>query len=429
MLIVLILNIALSFAAFNINAINTMKIQVLFFYTVLQTALFYGVSQSETQVTYKTDIEFLASDKLKGREAGSPSEKKAAAYVELRFKALGLSPKGDKGTYIQTFEFTEKAHPHSTEQGKPKTGRNVVAYKDNGKQYTIIIGAHFDHLGMGAQGTLYTGEPAVHNGADDNASGVAMLLHLAQKLNADSRFNYLYIAFSGEEKGLFGSSWYAKNPTISMEQVTCMINMDMVGRYDTDKGIAVYGVGTSPGWGNLLAAANTTNLKLVIDSSGIGPSDHTSFYLRDKPVLHFFTGQHSDYHKPSDDADKINYAGMEIVEQFIERILLALPAESKLEFTKTKEQDSKKAPKFSVTLGVMPDYMYSGKGMRIDGIIDDRPGQKAGLQADDVILKIGEVEVTDMQSYMAGLSKLQKGDKAIVIYERDGITMKCEVQF
>lgn len=410
-------------------ALRLMKLQATIVYFFFQSALLVGFAQTPAQESFKKDVEFLASDKLKGREAGSADEKKAAAYVANRFKTIGLIPKGDQGTFFQEFDFTEKAHPHSTDQGKAKKGRNVVGYQDNGQQYTIIIGAHFDHLGMGAQGSLHAGKPEVHNGADDNASGVAMLLYLAEKLQTSKSFNYLYIAFSGEEKGLFGSSWYAKNPTIAMEQVTCMINMDMVGRYDADKGIAVYGIGTSPNWKSALDKANTGNLKLVIDESGIGPSDHTSFYLKDKPVLHFFTGQHSDYHKPSDDADKINYAGMEIVEQFIERILAEIPATNKLEFTKTKEQDSKKAPKFSVTLGVMPDYMFSGKGMRIDGIIEDRPGEKAGLLADDIILKIGEVEVVDMQSYMDGLSKFQKGDKAIVIYERDGITMKTEVQF
>lgn len=162
---------------------------------------------------------------------------------------------------------------------------------------------------------------------------------------------------------------------------------------------------------------------------GVGPSDHTSFYLQDIPVLHFFSGQHEDYHKPSDDVEKLNYEGMLSIANYIESIVVALDDDAPLKFTKTKDADSKKAPKFSVTLGVMPDYLFSGEGMRIDGIIDDRPAQKAGLQKGDVVVQLGDHQVTDMRSYMTALSKFQKGDATKVTVLRESKTVQAPIQF
>ena len=381
----------------------------------------------------KEVVVFLASDELKGRETGTEGEEKAAAFIAAKFKELEIEPMGTDG-FFQKFSVTPKANPHSTTADKslePINGKNVVGMLNHGAEYTVIFGAHYDHLGEGAEGSLYAGkEPQIHNGADDNASGVALLLALADELRdqAYSGFNYLFIAFSGEEKGLWGSNYYSKNPTIELEKVNYMINFDMVGRLDTAKGLAINGVGTAPNWMENLKEANQADLKLITSESGVGPSDHTSFYLQDIPVLHFFTGQHSDYHKPSDDADKVNYQGIATLEEMVLNLVKATEGDGKLEFQKTKS-DKKDTPRFTVTLGVMPDYMYQGDGMRIDGVTDGRPASKAGFEQGDVVIQMGDYSVDGMQSYMEALSNFKKGDKAMVKVKRGEKEIESEVIF
>ena len=386
----------------------------------------------------RNDVEYLASDDLEGRETGKSGEDKAAEYIIKRFEALGVEPLGEEG-FFQTFSFKPKPHPHASEKEmeavEPVMGKNVIGFINNGAENTIVIGAHYDHLGEGTklEGSLYAGkEPMVHNGADDNASGVAVMLALAEKLRSREDLNnnnYLFIGFSGEEKGLFGSNYFTKHPTVEIESINYMINMDMVGRFDEAKGLAINGTGTSPVWDDRIEKVNKTGIKIISDEGGIGPSDHTSFYLQNIPVLHFFTGQHEDYHKPTDDVEKVNFEGMAVVGDFILNLISSLNWEGKLAFTKTQQKDSQKAPKFSVTLGVMPDYMFDGEGMRIDGIIDDRPAQKAGLQKGDVVTKMGDVNVEGMRGYMEALSKFQKGDKAKIEVIREGKKETFTVQF
>ena len=172
--------------------------------------------------------------------------------------------------------------------------------------------------------------------------------------------------------------------------------------------------------------ANNKDFKIAEKESGIGPSDHTSFYLGDMPVLHFFTGQHDDYHRPGDDADKLNYVGMEDITQFILAIITDLDDDEKLEFRKTKNE-SENTPEFKVTLGVVPDYLYNEEGMRIDGVSEGRPAQLAGLQKGDIVVKVGEYEIIDMMSYMKSLSKFEKGQKTTVVVNRDGELVEVEV--
>jgi len=380
-------------------------------------------------------VNYLASDKLEGRETGTKAERKAAKYLVKQFKTIGLTPKGEDGFY-QDFTYTPKPNPHMapSEQNKnydPVTGRNVIGYIDNGAEYTVVLGAHYDHLGMGGEGSRYKGEPAVHNGADDNASGVAMILELAKYLKENNKkHNYLILAFSGEEKGLWGSNYFMKNPTIDTNKISYMINFDMVGRLSASYKLAVYGTGTSPSFDAVLDQANDpVKFHLMKKESGVGPSDHTSFYLKGYPVLHFFTGQHEDYHKPSDDADKINYDGMVLILKYVEDVMTQLDEEGKLEYRKTKDEDSRKAPKYSVTLGVVPDYLYDGKGMRIDGTSPGKPAEKAGIKAGDVVIKMGDIEVPDMMGYMKALSQFKKGQETDVIVLRDGKEVTVHVTF
>ncbi|ARV07321.1 peptidase M28 [Polaribacter sp. SA4-10] len=381
----------------------------------------------------KEDVTFLASDTLEGRQTGTKGEKVAASYITNRFKEIGLEPKGTEG-FIQPFTFKPKTNPHDEVKFDVNgdgtiTGNNVIGFINNKAENTVIIGAHYDHLGFGGEGSLYRDSiKAIHNGADDNASGVAILLNLAAKLKKkNTNNNYLFMAFSGEEMGLLGSNYFVKNPTIDTQLVSYMINMDMVGRLKKDSALAVYGTGTSPIFKQTLKSHND-NFKLVLKESGVGPSDHTSFYLADIPVLHFFTGQHEDYHKPGDDSEKLNYEGMETISTYIFNVITDLNDNGKLAFRKTKNE-SEETPRFKVGLGVIPDYMFDGKGMRIDGISEDKPAQKAGLQKGDIVIELGGKKVTDMMSYMKALAVFKKGDKSKVIVKRGEKEVEKEVQF
>lgn len=406
------------------------------FIKLLVFLLVFVACKKETpkQVTIKDDVMFLSNDSLEGRQTGSEGEQKAAKYIAQRFEDLGLQPKGTNG-YFQEFSFKPKTNPHQKVSYTVKdgdstiTGTNVVGFIDNQAENTVIIGAHYDHLGYGAEGSLYRGDTKeIHNGADDNASGVGVLLDLAKKLkDTNKENNYLFITFSGEEMGLLGSNYYAKNPTVSNDKANYMINMDMVGRLKADSTLAVYGVGTSPIFKQTLKAHNQ-KFKLVQNESGVGPSDHTSFYNVDVPVLHFFTGQHEDYHKPSDDFDKLNYDGMSTISNYIFEVITDLNDNGKLAFRKTKNE-SEETPRFKVGLGVIPDYLFDGKGMRIDGISEDKPAQKAGLEKGDIVVKMGDSSVTDMMSYMKALSSFNAGDKTTVVVDRNGTMVEKEIQF
>ena len=379
------------------------------------------------------DVVYLADDDLEGRATGSEGELKAAEYIAGRFKNLKLQPKGDHDTYFQKFSFTPKTNPHqipdSTAGTADKiTGTNVIGYIDNNSETTVIIGAHYDHLGYGGAGSLYREGEAIHNGADDNASGVAVVLDMASRLKKENTANnYLFIAFSGEELGLLGSNYFVKNATISTETVNYMINFDMVGRLNEEKSLAIHGTGTSPAWESSLNEISN-DFKLVMKASGVGPSDHTSFYLNDIPVLHFFTGQHDDYHKPSDDSHTLNYNGIAAISDYVFKLISDLDDDGKLAFTKTKDE-SEKAPRFKVTLGVVPDYMYDGKGMRIDGVTEERPAAKAGIKKGDIVTKMGDYEVEDMMGYMKALSKFKAGETIKVTVSRGEESVLVDVTF
>lgn len=512
----------------------------------------------------KTEITFLASDQLQGRRTGTEGEKLAYEYLADQFGKIGLVPKGDNNSYIQSFEVDEgieilpethfivnetslktgedffplafsgngtakgdvspafkekgmpwfwdikdaleenKNNPHfdigdairerainiskkgasaliiynsgSADDdlhfdGKSKndpikipvvylskniatkylsdnaanltvdlqmalgkkntTGHNIIGYVDNGAAHTIIIGAHYDHLGFGEDNnSTDPGVHEVHNGADDNASGTAAVIELA-KIVKDSKFkknNYLFICFSGEELGLLGSKYFTENPTISLDAVNYMINMDMIGRLDdATKKIIIGGYGTSPVWSKILPE-KTKSLTVKFDSSGIGPSDHTSFYLKNIPVLFFFTGMEKDYHKATDDVDKINFDGEFRVIQYIEKILKETDNDQKISFLKTREPKMETAH-FSVTLGFMPDYSFSGKGVRVDAVIEGKTAEKIGIKGGDVITQLGIYPVNDIYGYMEDLGKFKKGDATTVTVVRGNESLNFNVVF
>jgi Iap family predicted aminopeptidase len=317
-----------------------------------------------------------------------------------------------------------------------RNGHNIAALIDNGAKYTVIVGAHYDHLGYGEDGnSLFANavkEHQIHHGADDNASGTAAVLQVAAWVKNNHKktknFNYLFLNFSGEELGLFGSKAFVKEHKIDSTQYAYMINMDMVGRLnDSTHALELGGVGTSPAWSDLATMAGK-EFKIVIDSSGQGPSDHTSFYNAGLPVLFMFTLQHHDYHKPTDIAERINYTGEAQIIKYVEQIIAKEDkANVKPVFTQTKQKSPGATP-FKVTLGIMPDYSYQEGGVRIDGVSDNRPAAKAGLKQGDVIIKLGPIEVKSMQSYMEALGKFKPGDKTEVIFMRNGKQMTLPIE-
>ncbi len=327
-----------------------------------------------------------------------------------------------------------------TDIGKSmRIGHNVLGYIDNNAATTIVMGAHYDHLGYGEDGGSLNSSAvkAIHNGADDNASGTAALIELARKLKESkaNKNNYLFIAFSGEELGLFGSKHFTENPTVDLKTVDCMINMDMVGRLnDSSRVVTVGGYGTSPAWSELFNSLNAANknsqpITFRFDSTGTGPSDHTSFYRKDIPVLFYYTGLHGDYHKPSDDADKINYRGEEAVVDHIFNLVLSLGNREKLVFTKTRETQMSTGSRPGVSLGIMPDYTFSGTGVRADGLSEGKAAQKAGLKAGDVIIQLGDLQITTLENYMKALGSFKKGDKTKVKIKRGTETLEVPVEF
>ena len=328
---------------------------------------------------------------------------------------------------------------------KTRIGHNVIGYINNGAATTVILGAHYDHLGYGEDGNSMIRNfdtPMIHNGADDNASGTSALIELARKLKSSkaTNNNYLFIAFSGEELGLFGSKYFTENPTIDLKTVNYMINMDMVGRLnDSSKVVTIGGYGTSPAWSSVInkeyfassdaVKTKVPSLTIKFDSSGTGPSDHTSFYRKDIPVLFYFTGLHTDYHKPSDDADKINYTGEQIIIQHIYQLIESLNDKGKLAFLKTRETQSSTNTRFSVSMGIMPDYTFDGTGVRADGVTDGKPAQKAGIKAGDIIIGLGDNNIVSLENYMQALGKFKKGEKAKVKFKRGKETLEATVEF
>lgn len=319
------------------------------------------------------------------------------------------------------------------------------------KGETVVIGAHYDHLGRGGEGSLAPREGDIHHGADDNASGVAGLLELARMLSSHKpRRTVVFIAFSGEEEGLIGSNFYVNHPIVPLQNTVAMINMDMIGRMK-EKNLIVGGVGTAQEWRSMIDAdndlqsmtvsLNTTGVDrpklptgvpvvtgtngnpvvtldpgkkfvLTLNEDGYGPSDHSSFYGKQVPVLFFWTGTHADYHKPSDTADRINYEGEARVVAFVERIVRDIDhSDKRPTYTVAKSESQGRSSGFRVYLGTIPNYADSNDGLKLDGVRDDSPASKAGLKAGDKIVKMAGREVKNVYDYTYALGEMKAGQE------------------
>lgn len=305
----------------------------------------------------------------------------------------------------------------------------------NLKSEAIIIGAHYDHLGRSSQGAMDPErENEIRNGADDNASGTAGLLELAQYFSTQQnppQRSLIFMAFAGEELGLLGSAHYVAHPTFPLEKTVTMINMDMIGRLQ-DSALVVQGVGSSPLFPGLVERCNSAkHFKLSLKKDGLGPSDHSSFYQKNVPVLFFFTGLHDDYHRASDDAEKINAAGEAEILKFIANIVTEIAnSDSVPLFTKTESEQPRAATAFRVSVGTVPDYAAEVEGLKLSGVRPGGPAEKAGLQAGDIIVKFGHIDIKNIYDYTYALGEFAPGQEIDVVVQRSGeqLTLKVKLE-
>jgi hypothetical protein len=378
------------------------------------------------------DLRYLAEDAREGRGVGTRGLEEAGRYLARAFRTIGLAPGGDSGTYFQTFVISPDAPAaiHSDVGGK--TIRNVIGVL-RGHSLTqrgeiVVVGAHYDHLGYGGFGALddpdSTGK--VHNGADDNASGTTALLEVARRL-VGRRLDrtVLFIAFSGEEMGDLGSAYYVAHATVPVDSIYTMLNMDMVGRLRNAK-LIVSGAGTTKEFSALLDSLNRSGgseprFDLRASGDGWGPSDHASFYAAKRPVLHFFTDLHEDYHRTTDDWQKINIVGLESVADFVADAATALAdRRAPLTFVDAPPpQVAAGGSGYGAYLGTIPDMSESPGGVRITGTRAGSPAQQAGLTAGDIITAIGAKTVANLYDMTDALRSHQAGDTVVIVVKRD----------
>lgn len=382
-------------------------------------------------IAIRADVQYLASPALRGRLTGTPENDSAAAYIARRYTALGLAPVS--AGYLQHFT----ARP-TTRDAPPESlpTQNVVAMLRGRdpmlRNEYVVIGAHFDHLGTSTTGAL---DPDAHDavrlGADDNASGTAAVLELARILaKSPPRRSLLFVNFSGEEQGTLGSEYFVEHTPVPIDSIDAMLNFDMVGRLRADK-LIVYGVATAKELPAILDSANaTTGLAIAAQGDGFGPSDHSSFYAKNIPVLHFFTDLHEDYHRASDVADKINAGGEARVVALAERVARTIADRpARLTYVRSAQPAPVAAREGTdVYLGTIPD-MAGGDtpGLRITGVRAGSPADIGGLKGGDVIVEFGGKPVKDLYGYSDALYAHKPGDVVSIVVLRGGQRVTLQV--
>jgi hypothetical protein len=425
------------------------------FAALVGAAAFVAPIQAQLPVTIPPglieDVRYLSDDRLAGRLTGSPGADSAAEYIARRFAEVGLQP-GREG-WFQQFEIAADAPGVRRAKLPSMRGRNVIGILPGRdpvlRREAVIVGAHYDHLGSGEFGSLNPDSTGrVHNGADDNASGTAALIHIARTLAAAPPLRtVVFIAFSGEELGLLGSAHYVKEPLYGLSGTVAMINLDMVGRLRNGR-LIVYGTGTAEEFPALLDSLNWyQGFDLRKQGDGYGPSDQSSFYAVKRPVLHLFTDLHEDYHRTTDDWEKINFEGMARVISFTSGLASALGGRTTpLTFVEVpvsathamvERSDSLAVSGtgavatrgYGAYLGTIPDMTSSPGGVQLMGVSKGGPAEKAGLRAGDIITRIGDHEVGDLQAMTVALRSFRPGDSTAITLLRSGETVKVDVTF
>lgn len=390
---------------------------------------------TEDAITLLNDVRTLASDDLAGRLIGSRGADSAAAFLARRFRRAGLRP--SPGGWFQNFTVSRDA-PAAVHAGiGGALGKNVIGVLPGRdpdlRNEIVVIGAHYDHLGPGQFGALDPDSAGrVHNGADDNASGASALIHIAAKLAAlPPARTVVFIAFSGEEAGLLGSDYYVKNPVFPLSRTYAMINLDMVGRLRNDR-LLVYGSATAQEFPALLDSLNATaGFDLKASGDGWGRSDQSSFYAAGRPVLHMFTDLHEDYHRASDDWEKINADGLARVADYTAAVVRAL-ADRRMPLTFVNvpapaPAASSSASGYGAYLGSIPDMSENPGGVRLTGVRAGSPAEKAGLKGNDIIVGIGDRAVPDLQAMTNVLRQHRPGDVVEIRFLREGVEQRTTV--
>lgn len=427
----------------------------------------YGITASE--LNYNDYKETYSKDRVAVIQNGTPDgdnpHSRFTTAGQLRFKVAAAQSAGAAGLLIISKEDDLKNEPlarlHYDNAGlagipvavvSKKTGErlenfaggvtfttdvvraevpsyNVVGVLEGSdpvlKNEHIVIGAHYDHLGRGGEGSLAPRAGEVHHGADDNASGTAGLIELARIFAAQRpklKRTLVFIAFGGEEEGLLGSNYYVNHPLVPLNKAVAMINMDMIGRM-RDRKLSIGGVGTATEWRQVIGQ---TDFALTLNEDGYGPSDHSSFYMKQVPVLFFFTGAHNDYHKPSDTFEKINYNDEARILSLVARIIRDVDAADKRLTYMTAKSEPQRGGGFRVYLGTIPNYADTTDGLLLDGVRDDSPAAKAGLQAGDRIVKIGNRDVKNVYDYTHALGEMKAGQEYVleVVRGTERLTLK-----
>jgi hypothetical protein len=377
------------------------------------------------------DIRFLSDDRLRGRMTGSPGADSAASYLARRFSQVGLQPAA--GGWFQSFTVGRDAPAARQTPTGALIGKNVIGILPGRdpvlRNQIVILGAHYDHLGLGGFGSLDPDSTGiVHNGADDNASGAAALIQVAARLaTARPARTVVFIAFSGEELGLLGSAFYVKQPIYPLASTLAMVNLDMVGRLRNGR-LIVYGARSAKEFPALLDSLNWyAGFDLKAQGDGYGPSDQSSFYAAKRPVLHLFTDLHEDYHRTTDDWQKVNYDGLKRVADFSLGLVTALANRTKpltfLELptppvSQTGAPPASGTPGYGAYLGTVPDMTGSPGGVRLVGVRAGSPAEKAGLRGDDIITRIGTKETPDLQAMTDALRSHKPGEVVEILVRR-----------
>lgn len=390
-----------------------------------------GQSPFADSLAIRRDIEYLASPALAGRLTGTRGNDTAAAYIARRYAKLGL--RAPAPNYLQPFVAKPAAH-----SGQPASWptQNVVAILPGrdpavAGQY-IVVGAHFDHLGASTEGALDADlREAVRRGADDNASGTAAVMELARLFAASpARRSIVFANFSGEEAGLLGSAYFVEHSPVPLDSVNAMVNFDMVGRLRNDR-LIIYGVATATEMPQILERANATDpLKIAAQGDGFGPSDHSSFYAKNIPVLHFFTDIHDEYHRATDVPEKINAVGEARVVAMAERVIRDIADRpGRLSYVRVAAPAASNNRGSDVYLGSIPDMAASdAPGLRLTGVRAGSPADSAGMKPGDVIVEFDGKPVKDLYQYSDALYAKKPGDEVMVVVLRDRQRMTLKVK-
>ena len=376
-------------------------------------------------------VEFLADSEMEGRLAGSIYEAEASNYIADHFLQYGVEPAGEGDTYLQTFTLSGPMVEAMDAEGR--ISRNVIG-RVTGNEYPdrfVVIGAHYDGQGSGGVISMnHSGPEAVHPSADDNASGSAALMELARRFAENpAETSVLLIAFSGEELGLLGSRYFVDRSEIEPDSMLAMVNIDMIGKLEQNGELLIFGTGSSPAWEGLIEDPQA--FEVSMPAGGLDASDHGPFYDEGIPVLHYHTGTHQAYHRPEDIAADVDMNGIgsivDHVEQTVRSVAMLSPEE--MEFTSTGERGRVQMRRDGVLLGVIPDYTWSGRGFRVDEVVEGEPADGAGMEDGDVIVVMKGVQVTDIYDYMRALNRVEEGETVELQILWDGELIRLDVQF